>query len=66
MNDNFPKLITIKEASEILCVTEKSVREYIHKGYIIGYKFERALRVDKDSLIKFLNDSKIIGGIDNE
>lgn len=65
MIDKDIELITVKEASEILKVSSKAVTNYIDKGFIEAFKFDRAIRINKDSLFKFLENTKI-GGNTNE
>lgn len=58
-------LITVKEAAEYLGVSTMTIRRYLHAGKIEGVQYSRDIKINKDSLDKFVEQSKI-GGNENE
>ena len=59
------ELMTTKEAADFLGVSTMTIYRYLKDGKLIGYQYNRDIKIDKDSVIKLVQNSKI-GGKDNE
>jgi len=56
-----PRLITVEAAAAVLGVSKMSVYRRLQEGLIIGYRLSpHAIRVDADSVDRFLKDSRIV------
>lgn len=52
------KLLTVKEAAELLGLTENIVRDYLAEGKIQGAKFGRVWRIHPEDLKAFYESQK--------
>ena len=52
-------MLTIKYIASELNISENTVRNWINKGLLKGYKLDREYRVKKEDYEQFLNNSKI-------
>ena len=52
-------VITVKEAAAILDVSDCTVRRWLKRGYLDGLKYERAVRVFEDSVLAFIDRSRM-------
>lgn len=55
MFEEYKDLLTTKDVSDILMVSQQMVRNLINQGKITGIKIGREYRVTKENLIKFVN-----------
>lgn len=53
----------VKEAAELLHVSEHTVRKYVHNGRLRGQKVGRSIYVTEETLKEFLNNE--VKSIDN-
>jgi excisionase family DNA binding protein len=60
MNDN--QLLTIKELSEWLNVSESTLRKWYSRGEIPHYNIRRHIRFDRHKILKFLAKNEIKAG----
>ena len=58
-------LLTVKQASEYLGVSTMTIRRYLKAGKLQGLQYSRDIRIEKQSLEKFIEESKI-GGNEND
>lgn len=54
-------LLTVKEAAEYLGVSTMTIRRYLKAGKLEGLQYSRDIKVKKQSLEKFIEQSKIGG-----
>ena len=54
------ELLTIKEVSQILKTSDKTIRQYISNGELPAAKVGKSWRVDKEDLYQFINERKKI------
>jgi len=57
--------ITVKEAAELLRVSEKTVYRWIRQGVIPAFRFQGQYRFDKDELDGWARHKRIGGGVAN-
>jgi len=57
MNDN--RLLTVKELSEWLNVSESTLRKWYSRGEIPHYNIRRHIRFDRHKVLKFLANNEI-------
>lgn len=56
-----PRLITVEQAADVLGVSRMSVYRRLQEGLIVGYRLSpHAIRVDADSVDRFLKGSRIV------
>jgi len=56
-----PRLITVEEAAAMLSLSKMSIYRRIKQGLIVGYRLSpHAIRVDADSVDRFLADARIV------
>jgi len=53
------QLMTMEEAANKLKVSERTVRRYIKKNFLKGYKLEGAYRVTNKELERFLQEREV-------
>ncbi len=59
MNDKFiPKLLTYKQASEILQVSERTMFTLVKTNQLNAVRFGHSVRIDRRDLEKFIQDAK--------
>ena len=51
-------LLTLKEAAEILKLSERTIRRYIEEGEIKAIKLRGAVRIEERDLEEFINRRK--------
>jgi len=56
-----PRLITVAEAADLLSTSKMSVYRRLQEGLIVGYRLSpHAIRVDADSVDRYLKGSRIV------
>ena len=55
MLKTYPDILTVSQASEILQISKKSVYKLIHTNQLQAKKIASHFRIQKSSLIAFLN-----------
>jgi excisionase family DNA binding protein len=53
------EVLTIKQVAEQLNVSERTVRNWIEKGYIKAYRFGLVYRIKKADFDQFVKDSEV-------
>ena len=56
--DDKPENLTVKEAAEVLKVSQQTVHNYIKKGFIRAQKMGRVLLIQREDLEKSLQEVK--------
>lgn len=54
---NYPPVLTVRDVAQILGVTQKTVRNLIKSGAITSFKVGRLIRIPKDKLIDYLENT---------
>ena len=62
MSDDSPRLLTYKQAAELLQVTDRTVFTLVKTGKLQAVRFRRTVRVDVRDLDAFIQASKRRGG----
>lgn len=57
-------LYSIKEVSRFLCVTERTVRRWIHDGAITAYRFGRQWRITESDFRAFAEGHRSVRRLD--
>ena len=57
--EEYADILTVKETAEILKMSENTIKTYVNQGKILGYRYVREIRIDKQSVIDFLEESKV-------
>ena len=52
-------MLTVFEVAEQLKVSAKTIRVWIESGKLEGYRFGKDYRIHKESLERFINESKV-------
>lgn len=52
-------MLTVFEVAEQLKVSAKTIRAWIESGKLEGYRFGKDYRINKESLERFINESKV-------
>ena len=61
-----PKLLSLKEVSEVLKLNINTVRRYVREGKIRAAKFGRIYRVREEALEEFIKKQEKSGGVPKE
>ena len=56
------KLYTVAEISELLTVSDRTVRNFIESGDLTAYRFGREYKVKETDLKQFIDKSKVVTG----
>ncbi len=51
-------LLTYTEAAKVLCVTERTIRQFVADGKLPVVRFGRTVRIDPADLRAFINSAK--------
>lgn len=59
-NENMMEFLTVEQVAEMIGVTEKTLRSYIHKGDLKAYKFGAVWRIAESDLKVFIESKSNI------
>jgi excisionase family DNA binding protein len=60
--DEMPEILTVKELFEFLKVSESTIRRAISSGELKSFKAGKNVRIEKESVMEWLEQKKQIGG----
>ncbi len=52
--DNFPDILTVKELSDLLKISDQSIKRAITSGKLEALKVGKVWRIEKNSVIKWV------------
>jgi excisionase family DNA binding protein len=56
--DNLEDILTIKELTEFLKVSESTIKRALKSGELQGFKVGRDWRIEREAVIKWINQEK--------
>jgi len=56
--ENLPDVVTLKQLAEFLKVSEMTIRRVLISGELKGFKIARDWRIDKKSILQWIEEQK--------